>query len=111
MSSLLNLPDLDLQPNRYTRVIKPPSFLQEYHCNLIKNTTQSHNLLDIHVSSQSEYPLSSFISYYNFSIAHTQYILNMSSIFEPTTYEKDICDENWSNSIQSKLTALIKSNT
>lgn len=34
------------------------------------------------------------ISYHNFPAAHTQYILNMPSIFEPNTYEEAIYDKN-----------------
>lgn len=35
----------------------------------------------------------------------------MSSIFKPNTYEEAIYDKNQSNSIQSELTALVKTNT
>lgn len=75
--------------------------------NKIKPTTSD----DTPKSSERKCHLSSLISYSNLHVAHTRYILNMTSITEPTTYEEAICDENQGNVIQSELTALMKTNT
>lgn len=82
-----------------------PSFLRDYHCNLIESTIHPSNSNGIQAYSQSKYPLSSIMSYHNFYSTHKQYIINVSSISEPHTYEDAICHENWK--IKLRLNSLL----
>ncbi|GAU16205.1 hypothetical protein TSUD_298370 [Trifolium subterraneum] len=93
-----------------TRNCDPPPYLQDYYCNQL-STTIHDSSADIQSSSSCKYPLSSVISYHNISSAHKHYLFNLSTISEPTCYEKAICDENWKSTINAELTALEKNNT
>lgn len=71
MLASYNLPNSDLPLRGSNRVTKPPSFLQDYHCNLIENTIHLAKSDDIQEFSQSKYFLSFYIPCDNFSSAHT----------------------------------------
>ncbi|GAU28547.1 hypothetical protein TSUD_268860 [Trifolium subterraneum] len=103
---IINKPPL----RKSTRITHPPGYLQDFHCNLLANTIQSSSA-DTSNSSTSKYPLSSFISYQHLSPTHQHYTLNLSSLSEPTSYEKAISDENWKGAIKTELNALMKNNT
>ncbi|PNY16454.1 flavonol sulfotransferase-like protein [Trifolium pratense] len=91
------------------RITHPPPYLTEhYYCNAAihdstKDTPSS--------SSKCKYPLSSYISYQHLSSAHHHYLSNISTISEPTCYEKAVCDPNWKAAINAELSALDKYNT
>ncbi|GAU37804.1 hypothetical protein TSUD_276210, partial [Trifolium subterraneum] len=109
-TTLTNKP-IDYVPLRQsTRNCHPPTYLQDYYCNHLSNTIHDSSG-NMEPSSSCKYPISSFISYQNISSAHKHYLLNISTISEPTCYEKAICDENWRTAIQAELTALEKNNT
>ena len=67
---------------RSTKVTWPHSYLQNYHCHLITQIPTPH--------TPSSYPLENFISYSALSSSHRQYILNISSNFEPQFYHKAV---------------------
>lgn len=94
-----------------TRHVRPPTYLQNYHCNLLSNTIPILEATAPNSSSQCKYPLSSFLSYDVLSLAHKHFTLHLSAISEPHSYESAICDANWKDAIQTELTALIKTYT
>ncbi|XP_022897798.1 uncharacterized protein LOC111411504 [Olea europaea var. sylvestris] len=58
-------------PRQTTRVSKPPSYLHEFHCNLLANRVPPVN--------NSTYPLSNYLSYKPFSQPHRTFLPNVSS--------------------------------
>jgi hypothetical protein len=54
-----------------SRIPQPPSYLQDYHCNLLTTTFHESASSDHQSSSDSKYPLSSCLSYHQLSPAHT----------------------------------------
>ncbi|GAU44717.1 hypothetical protein TSUD_400290 [Trifolium subterraneum] len=93
------------------RISKPPGYLKDYHCSLVTTTNPDSNDASIISSNTSKYPISSHLSYHSLSSAHTHYIMNLSTINEPNTYEEALHDENWINAIHAELSALKKTNT
>ncbi|PNX56690.1 cysteine-rich RLK (receptor-like protein kinase) 8, partial [Trifolium pratense] len=104
-------PPLKLPLRKSTRVTKPPTYLQDFHCQLLANTVHDSSDTASTSSSHCKYPLSSFISYQNLSSAHQNYTLNLSNITEPNTYEEAMCNEHWQSAIKTELSALMKNNT
>ncbi|PNY03100.1 retrovirus-related Pol polyprotein from transposon TNT 1-94 [Trifolium pratense] len=96
---------------RSTRNSHPPPFLTEnYYCNLTSATLPDSSAATLS-SSSCKYPISSYVSYQNISSAHNHFLFNLSTIPEPTCYEKAVCDENWKTAINAELSALEKNNT
>lgn len=62
-------------PRKSNRMQKAPSYLRDYHCNLITNNSPpQHNSL---------YPLCKSLSYKAFSSSHHSLLFNISSTFDP----------------------------
>ncbi|GAU42126.1 hypothetical protein TSUD_351000 [Trifolium subterraneum] len=103
-------PPIDNPIRKSLRISHPPGYLQDYHCNLITSTSHQSSAASSS-SSQCKFPLSSFISYTHLSDAQKHYILNISTLIEPNTYEEAMCDEHWKTAINAELTALLKNKT
>lgn len=99
-----SLPSYTLVPmRRSTRLIKPPSYLREYHCNLLSHIS-THTTL-------SPYPLSQVISYQQLSPYHRNFVLNVSSTYEPQYYHQAVHFPEWRQAMQLELAALELNNT
>ncbi|XP_022845245.1 uncharacterized protein LOC111368228 [Olea europaea var. sylvestris] len=72
---------------RSSRVIKTPSYLREYHCNLLQHKS--------HHAPTTPYPLTNYISYTSLSYSHNAYLLNISFNFEPQFYHQAIHYPHW----------------
>ncbi|XP_022891847.1 uncharacterized protein LOC111406698 [Olea europaea var. sylvestris] len=73
---------------RSGRTIKPPSYLREFHCNLLKNSPEMSNFA-------IPYPLQKYLSYKSFSPSYCSYLLNVSSDFEPQHYHEAVKYSSW----------------
>ncbi|CAJ2665920.1 unnamed protein product [Trifolium pratense] len=104
-------PSPPIQLRRSTRPTTMPGYLQDYHRNLLTPAIHASHSSASNLSSSSKYPISSFMTYQNLSPAHTHYIMNLSTITEPTSYEEALKDENWTNAIKAELSALMHTNT
>ncbi|MCH79837.1 retrovirus-related Pol polyprotein from transposon TNT 1-94 [Trifolium medium] len=95
------------------RITQPPPYLtKNYYCNNLTSVAVHDSPKDTPSSSSPcKYPISSYISYQHLSSAHHHYISNITTISEPTCYEKAVCDPNWKAAIKVELTALDKYNT
>lgn len=59
-------------PRRTTRIIKPPSYLGDFHCNLLNNSSELPN-------TTTPYPLQKYLSYKVFYSTHCGNFLSVSS--------------------------------
>jgi hypothetical protein len=96
---------------RSTRQTTKPAYLQDFHCNLVNNTIHDSASSVTNPSSSSKYPLSASLTYQSLSPAHTHYIMNLSTISEPSSYEEAMKNENWTNAVKTELSALMNTNT
>ncbi|KAL5547625.1 hypothetical protein UlMin_002856 [Ulmus minor] len=68
---------------RSTRVINLPTYLKDYHCNLLTGSSTN-------ASPSTSYPISQYISYLGLSNSHRQFILSVSSHVEPQYYHQAV---------------------
>lgn len=85
------------QPTKPIRARRPPSYLQDYHCNLINN---------IIVENRPKYPLSDVVSYSNLSSQYKAYTLAISSEIEPKNYKEASQSSAWVKAMHEELQAL-----
>ena len=69
---------------RSHRVIKPPSYLQDFHCYSVST-----------LSPSISHPLSSVLAYDKLSPAHRAFVCSISSHVEPTTYSQAALSPDW----------------
>jgi hypothetical protein len=95
-----------------TRMHKTPTYLQEFHCNnaFLPTTSQSSPTIAQGTISTA-FPISNFISYSNLTPSYHSFVLNASSIREPTTYHEASQDPKWCEAMQAELAALKANNT
>ncbi|CAN1164864.1 Retrovirus-related Pol polyprotein from transposon TNT 1-94 [Linum perenne] len=93
------------KPRRSTRITKPPSYLTDYHCNLLQGNHATS------LSTSECYPLSSYLSYENLSKPYKHFILNVSVEPEPQSYNEAAKSECWQRAMQDELHALAENGT
>lgn len=81
-----------------TRPSNPPSYLKDFHCNIVSST--------LPVSSSTPYPLSYVLSYSKLSPNYLHYTLSISASTDPTTYKQAIKHSHWVQAMQNELSAL-----
>ncbi|KAK2388029.1 putative mitochondrial protein [Trifolium repens] len=96
---------------RSNRISNPPPYLQDFHCNLVTNTSSLSSQFIHQSSSHCKFPLSSFISYDHVSPAHKHFAFTISTLTEPSTYEEAMCNEQWRKAVNTELTSLLKNHT
>ena len=85
--------------SRPTRVIKPPSYLKDFHC-FVVGTKHSTN-----------HPLSQVLNYDRLSSSHRSFVCSVSSHTEPSTYSQAASDPAWQEAMAAELCALESNNT
>ncbi|KAL5821163.1 hypothetical protein ACOSQ3_023045 [Xanthoceras sorbifolium] len=88
---------------RSSRVVKPPTYLRDYHCNLITGTATS--------SKKIPYCISNHLSYDALSDSHKYLVLNISAQIEPQFYYQAVKDSQWKVAIQEELQAMKANHT
>uniref|UniRef100_A0A2N9HKX8 Integrase catalytic domain-containing protein n=1 Tax=Fagus sylvatica TaxID=28930 RepID=A0A2N9HKX8_FAGSY len=95
-----------------TRPHKAPSYLQEFHCNSASLSTASHSSSTTAQGTIStNFPLSNFLSYSNLAPCYHSFVLNASTIREPTSFQEASQDPKWCEAMQAELAALEANNT
>ncbi|KAG7565217.1 Retrotransposon gag domain [Arabidopsis suecica] len=88
------------RPKRNTRV---PSYLNDYHCNLV------HDLPNI--SGTTAHPISSVLDYSKFNSDYQQFILNISSESEPKNFLEAVKSEKWHGPMNEELQTCVNTGT
>uniref|UniRef100_A0A2N9GA92 CCHC-type domain-containing protein n=1 Tax=Fagus sylvatica TaxID=28930 RepID=A0A2N9GA92_FAGSY len=99
---------------RSTRIIKQPSYLQDYHCQLAVAAAASPNLsppIAGSVGSGKLYPLSHTLSYSNLFSSHKSFALALSSQTKPTSFQQANAYSHWQEAMNAELAALEANNT
>ncbi len=95
-----------------TKPHKAPSYLQEFHCNSASLSTASHSSSTAAQGTIStNFPLSNFLSYSNLAPCYHSFVLNASTIREPTSFQEASQDPKWCEAMQAELVALEANNT
>lgn len=86
-----------------SRITYPPSYLRDYHCNLLNHSPQlSHSVL---------FPLSHYISYNSLSSNHKNFILQISSQYEPRFNHEVVSFPHWMTNMSEELSSMETNNT
>jgi hypothetical protein len=95
-----------------TRPHKAPRYLQEFHCNSASLSTASHSSSTTAQGIIStNFPLSNYLSYSNLAPCYHSFVLNASTIREPTSFQEASQDPKWCEAMQAELAALEANNT
>ncbi|KAG7564815.1 Retrotransposon Copia-like N-terminal [Arabidopsis suecica] len=89
--------------NRPKRNIRAPSYLADYHCNLV------HDLPT--VSGNTAHPLSSVLDYTKLNPHYQQFILNISAESEPKTFLEAVRSEKWHGPMNEELQTCVDTGT
>lgn len=82
-----------------SRISKPPSYLRDYHCNLL-----SSNSLD---TSRAMYPLSDdYLSSDSLFNKHKHFILHVSSDYEPKFYHEAVHFPRWRAAMNKEISVM-----
>ncbi|KAI9160054.1 hypothetical protein LWI28_004620 [Acer negundo] len=87
MASTLAQPDAALR--RSSRVSHPPSFLKDFHCNLVSQQDVSSLVYS------PAFPLNDVLSYNALSPSYRNFILNVSSHYEPQFFHQAVGYPEW----------------
>ena len=91
----------DLAVRRSSRTHTPPSYLRDYHCNLIKKGE----------SFLSKHSLDKVLNYENLSIPFKNFVLSVSAYSVPQHYHTAVQEKVWRDAMQKKIDAMHNNKT
>lgn len=95
-----NVPTTSQSIRWSTRLTKPPSYLREYHCNLLQESSMSN------VSAMpTKFPIQKLMSYNKLSSSYKKFLLNVTSTFEPQFYHHVVPFKKWHDTMTDELKA------
>uniref|UniRef100_A0A2N9GYQ8 Reverse transcriptase Ty1/copia-type domain-containing protein n=1 Tax=Fagus sylvatica TaxID=28930 RepID=A0A2N9GYQ8_FAGSY len=103
-SSSTSTPHIPIRQS--SRIVKPPSYLQDYHCSLASSLPSS----DI-ASANTIYPIQHTLSYSKLSAPHKAFTLAISTPIEPQFYHKAVKSSHWVDAMSKELEALEANHT
>lgn len=91
-------------PNtRQKRQTRAPAYLDQYHCYLLSQTSSSFPAHQTHTTS---YPISSFLSYDRFDDSYRNFLLSITSVTAPKTFQEAILLDEFKGSMRSEMQSL-----
>nr|GME04384.1 Retrovirus-related Pol polyprotein from transposon TNT 1-94 [Ipomoea batatas] len=87
---------------RSTRHRVPPSYLKDYHCNLIYGDS-SNSCIQV---QGTPHCISKVVVYDHLSSSHKNFVLASSCVTEPTSYNEAVKHECWREAMRAELEAL-----
>ena len=100
------VPTFTLPIRQSFRVVKPPSYLQDYHCSLATSLPPSNM-----PSANTSYPIQHTISYSHLSASHKAFTLAISTPTKPQFYHEAVKSSHWVVAMSKELEALEANNT
>lgn len=100
-SSRISVADTTLR--RSSRAIRQPSYLRDYHCALLEAAPLPGN--------HSKFPLHKVLSYKRQSGEYRNFVLNVSSVYEPLYYHQSVPYLHWREAMSAELQAMEANNT
>lgn len=85
------------------RIRRPPTYLKDFHCNLVSVPSISSNII--------QYPLSTVLSYSRLSFNHLHYTMSISIHDEPRTYKQAVLHDHRVKAMNYELDALNANHT
>ena len=108
------LPVENALPLRHSSLVyKPPTYLQDYHCNLVSTSVlaSASLLTSFDSTAPSSYPLSSTLSYDKLSTPPRDFSIALTIHKEPESNAQAFLDPRWQAAIQAEIEALQANNT
>ncbi|KAG7551468.1 Retrotransposon Copia-like N-terminal [Arabidopsis thaliana x Arabidopsis arenosa] len=94
---------ISVDANRPKRNIRPPSYLNDYHCNLVNHVEND--------TGNTLHPLQSVLDYSQLNEHYQQFILNISVESEPKTFGEAIKSEKWHAPMNEELQTCVNTGT
>lgn len=88
---------------RSSRSRCPPTYLRDFHCNLLK--------AEVVVKDSCPYHFSKYMSYDKFALPHREFLLNISMEYEPVFYHQAIPFSHWKEAMDDELKAMERTKT
>jgi transposase InsO family protein len=88
-----------------TRAHKTPAYLQNYHCSTASSDPLPLSTV-VQGTSSTKFPLSQVLSYSHLSPNYKSFVLNASTICEPSTYNEASKSPHWCEAMQAEIHAL-----
>lgn len=78
--------DIPIAIQKSSRSTYPPSYLEDFHCNIINHK---------HMTSATPYFFEKYLSYQAYSPSHKHFLLNVASVYEPSFSHEAVKFQNW----------------
>ncbi|GKD42806.1 retrovirus-related pol polyprotein from transposon TNT 1-94 [Tanacetum coccineum] len=100
-------------PRRSSRERQPSVLLRHFVCHTVQSSEPIQSCAPPNDSSSlgTKYPLANFVTYDEFSIAHTQFLAAVTMGNEPTRFSQAITGPNWRDAMHKEIDALEKNGT
>jgi hypothetical protein len=101
-----SIPVIEPMLGRGHRIKQPSTRLQHYVTNTARKLSPSNRPPSPKANSGAPYPITNYVNYDHFSIAHRVFLSAVSQEKEPITYADAMKDSRWREAMQSEIRSL-----